>query len=319
MSKKTDGRQSYKNLWESENLKRRLQLEILRRTPTYNRLFDIVFTEYLQFTYPNNANIPELKTDPDIRATFLRKSFEGKRLANSLKIEVLLDPDVSIKIPEFAYYKNTIKLVHSLADTNPQKNNLPEDRNLETRTVMDSLRDERYLSIEIDLFNTQEDIRAAIDFWVFDIFWKAVNPEGQRQTRCEALDDEDLKLYDLNTRRPVLQIMREQYPETKGKNPNIDPDAKRIYRRLLSRVNTVKKLIEQEDNQLKALTATSSFLIDLMTRAVGNQPRSASPKPTVAEVKEMLEERKSRLHRPKPQLRPMQETEDDDDEDFINE
>lgn len=323
-----EGRQSYKRLWAERNRKQRLEIEILRRTPTFKRLFDAAFTLYLQSAYGHDSDISAIKADPDIRTMFVEESFEGRMLTSAMELPVLVDADVSIKVPEIAYYKSTTRLMHTLAGTKPsseenQRDTLrictpkhapPEASKSDTRgtpKIMDTLRNSRYLTIEIDLQNPQEDIRASIDFWVFDVFWKGVTSREGRKPRSIALNDEDLEIYDLKTsRESILKIARKRNPKIKSKSPNEPGEARTIYRRLLSRNRKVKILIEQENERLKALMKTDQFIIDMLAQVEGNQPPSASPKPTVAEVKEMIMERESRLDRPQPGLRPMRDTED---------
>jgi hypothetical protein len=250
-------RKGYKELWERKTKKHLLQIEILRRTPTYQRVFDETFIQYLQFAYGSDADISTLKADPNVRTCFVKESLEGKLLASSMRLPTLIDADLSIKIPTIGYYQSTIRLIRSYAGDKPSSCINEPTPGKPPNSIMDTLRDGRYLSLEIDLQNSQEDIRAALDFWVFAVFWEGVNPQREKQPRSSALADEDLDIFDLKMRgRSVLKIMRERYPETKGKDPNIDSEAKKKYRRLHSRIKIVQGLIDQEDNRLMEFIKT---------------------------------------------------------------
>lgn len=237
-------RQGYKDLWDTKIQKHMLHMEIVRRTPTYQRRFDEAFTKYLQSAYGNDADIIALKADPKVRAIFVDESLEGKELASSMGLSALMDADLSKKIPTIAHYKSTVRLIRANAEDKPSSSLDEPGPGKPPNPIMDTLRDGRYLTLEIDLQNPQEDIRAALDFLVFAVFWEGVNQGRQKTPRTKALNADDIKFFDLKADgEKVLRIMRENYPNTRGKDPNVDPKAKSRYRSLLSRIKTVKELM----------------------------------------------------------------------------
>ena len=75
-------RRHYGEVWAEEDQKLRQKLEAVKRTPTYRRLFNHHFDQYLSRLYGPGADLSTLRTAPEVLRQFAGE-IEGPCYAKS--------------------------------------------------------------------------------------------------------------------------------------------------------------------------------------------------------------------------------------------